>query len=281
MQVFKTIQEVRSWARRRQNASKSIGFVPTMGALHEGHLSLVRCAKQNNDGCIASIFVNPTQFNNAEDLKNYPRTLENDLRKLESAGCDAVFAPDAEQMYSRKPRLQINFGALEEVMEGAFRPGHFNGVALVVSKLFHIVSPARAYFGEKDFQQLAVIRCMTKDLSFDTEIVGVPTVREEDGLAMSSRNLRLTPAERGIAPAVYQSLQACRDHFLKFGQAKEAVAHARALLKRHPEITFEYLELVDAETLQPVAEPDDAAHVQACIAVHLGQVRLIDNISVK
>lgn len=200
MHIFNTISETQQYLKAQQRAGKTIGFVPTMGALHAGHISLIERAKTENDLAVCSIFVNPTQFNNSDDLKKYPRTLERDCEMLRPVGCDVVFAPSAEEMYPSLPQLKMDFGTLETIMEGKFRPGHFNGVGIVVSKLFNIVKPDKAYFGLKDLQQVAVIRRMVQELSFDLEIIPCPTLRETDGLAMSSRNTRLSPEARALAP---------------------------------------------------------------------------------
>jgi pantoate--beta-alanine ligase len=206
MLIFNTISEIQHYLKTQQRAGKKIGFVPTMGALHAGHISLIERAKTENDLVVCSIFVNPTQFNNPDDLKKYPRTLELDCKLLLSSGCDVVFAPSAEEMYPNLPHLRIDFGTFETVMEGKFRPGHFSGVGIVVSKLFNIVKPVKAYFGQKDLQQVAVIRRMVEELSFDLEIIPCPTWRETDGLAMSSRNSRLSAEARTLAPQIYKAL---------------------------------------------------------------------------
>ena len=261
-------------------AGRTIGFVPTMGALHQGHVSLLQIAKAQNDVVICSIFVNPTQFNNADDFTHYPKTLEPDLDKCRAAGCDAVFVPDVNEMYGKPTVLTFNFGPLEAVMEGAHRPGHFNGVATIVSKLFNMVQPTRAYFGQKDLQQFAIIQQLVRDLSFDIELVCCPILREEDGLAMSSRNVRLSAEERQLAPQIYQALLKGKEK-LPAGTIKEAVTAILAHLRQFPEITPEYAEVVNADTLQPVAHVSDARSLAICIAVQLGPVRLIDNVVVE
>lgn len=262
---------------RRQNVR--IGFVPTMGALHQGHLSLIKAAKAQNDVVVCSIFVNPTQFNNAEDYRLYPRLPEADAQMLEEAGCDVLFLPSADEMYADKPRLSFHFGELEQVMEGAHRPGHFNGVATVVSKLFHLVKPHQAFFGQKDLQQFAIIRQLVQDLSFDLDLVCYPIIREEDGLAMSSRNRRLNPAQRAAAPRLYEALQLLKSH-LKASGVESAKEEAVDFLRNYPEIQMEYLEVVDAQTLQPVQSVMGDAQVALCLAAYLGEVRLIDNLLV-
>ena len=262
--------------RSYRESRVSIGFVPTMGALHAGHISLVERCRRENGVAVASIFVNPTQFNDQSDLANYPRTIEEDLCKLSSVGCDFVFVPSVKEMYPEKDTRVFDFGMLDKVMEGAHRPGHFNGVAQIVSKLFDAVQPDRAYFGEKDFQQLAIIRRMVAAMNLPVQIAGCPVVREADGLAMSSRNMRLTPEQRTNAPAIARALFA--------GKKKTGTMSLEELKKwvvdqidGTPCLKTEYFEIVDRETLQPVSQYQGNA-LQGCIAVHAGTVRLIDNI---
>ncbi|GAA4019136.1 pantoate--beta-alanine ligase [Hymenobacter fastidiosus] len=253
-----------------------------MGALHEGHLQLVRAAARENDVVIVSIFVNPTQFNNAEDFRRYPRLPEADAALLAPAGCTVLFLPAVEQMYPKPAMLTFDFGLLERVMEGEHRPGHFNGVATVVSKLFHLSRPHRAYFGQKDLQQVAIIRQLTADLSFDLELTAFPTVREADGLAMSSRNRRLSVADRMLAPRLYGALTLASQMVIDGKPAAAAQQVAVQYLGAEPALTLEYFEVVDAGTLQPLtgrAQPAQA--VALCVAAHLGGVRLIDNIVVE
>lgn len=256
---------------------KSIGFVPTMGALHEGHLSLINKAKSETDLTVCSIFVNPTQFNNSHDLAVYPRTLEADCSLLERVACDVVFAPSADEMYPQMPTMTFDFGDLERVMEGAFRPGHFNGVGIVVSKLFHIVQPDKAFFGQKDLQQCAIVNQLIHNLSFDLEFVVCPTQRETDGLAMSSRNRNLSPEQRSIAPVLYKALQKGGDLLLN-GQSSVQVKQAiEESLGNIQAIELEYFEIANKNTLAPIQEyvPEKTA---LCIAAYLGKTRLIDNI---
>ena len=277
MHYFDTIAALRSFLHTSRT-TQQVGLVPTMGALHDGHLTLIDAARQQADLVLASIFVNPVQFNNPDDLARYPRTLEADLQLLEAAGCDAVFAPSADEMYTEPPLLRLHFGELETFMEGAFRPGHFNGVGIVVAKLFNIVQPDRAFFGQKDLQQVAVVRRLIRDLSFPVELIRCPTVREADGLAMSSRNRNLTPEERELAPALYQALTLAHD-LLAEGQSP---AHAKAAVTGYfatrPGFRLEYIEVANADTLQPVAEVLAPGQTAVCIAAHLGNVRLIDNV---
>ena len=280
MQVIEQGSAIRSIVQALRCSGKSIGFVPTMGALHEGHLQLIRAAALQNDITICSVFVNPTQFNNPDDYKLYPRSLEQDIALLEAVGCQYLFAPTANDMYPEQTLLHFSFGVLEEVMEGAHRPGHFNGVAMVVSKLFHLVQPHRAYFGQKDLQQVAVVRQLVKALSFELEVVCYPTIREESGLAMSSRNKRLDVQQREHAAQLHQALLRSQEQI----GAKSVAAvkdEVRAYLAGVPQLQLEYFEIADPNTLQPVPDLDAAAEVALCIAAHVGPVRLIDNMIVK
>lgn len=277
MQVFHTISSLKVYLSSQRLLGKSIGFVPTMGALHEGHLSLIRTAKTATDIAVCSIFVNPTQFNNPHDLAVYPRTLEADCALLERVDCDVVFAPNAEEMYPQLPNMTFDFGDLERVMEGAFRPGHFNGVGIVVSKLFHLVQPDKAFFGQKDLQQCAIVNRLVKDLSFDLEFVVCPTQREADGLAMSSRNRNLSPEQRSLAPVLYKALQKGKD-LLSNGQSPIQVKHTiEESISNIQGIELEYFEIADKDSLSPIEQfiPNQTA---LCIAAYLGKTRLIDNI---
>lgn len=255
----------------------AVGFVPTMGALHRGHLDLMIKAKQENPVVVVSIFVNPTQFNNPNDLKNYPRTLEQDLEKCREVGVTYVFAPDINEIYPEPDTRKFDFGLLDKVMEGKHRPGHFNGVAQVVSKLFDIVMPNKAYFGQKDFQQLAVIKRMVKDFSYNVDIVSCPTVREPDGLAMSSRNMLLNPDQRKSAPLIARTLFAARNKKTDFN-VKKTIAWVVNEINSDSELKVEYFDIVNAETLESVNEWADSDSIVGCIAVQVGDVRLIDNI---
>ncbi|MBO7469167.1 MAG: pantoate--beta-alanine ligase [Bacteroidales bacterium] len=279
MQVFKFIADLQSFLKAKRDSGLSVGLVPTMGALHEGHLSLIRRAKKENDVAVASVFVNPVQFNNPVDLEKYPRTPEKDVALLESAGCDAVFMPSVEEMYPTKVEDHYDFGAIEHVMEGACRPGHFNGVAIVVRKLFEIVEPDRAYFGEKDFQQQAIIRKLVKDYNLKLEIVPCDIVREKDGLAMSSRNMRLNADERAIAPLIYKVLKET-----VAGYETMSPCEMKALaLKKYSDIKqfdVEYVEIADETTLQSVNDWKDNEHARIFVALQLGPVRLIDNMRI-
>jgi pantoate--beta-alanine ligase len=276
MQVFEQPSSISQFIRAKRLESKKIGLVPTMGALHQGHMSLFELSKKQNDVTIGSIFVNPIQFTNLSDLEKYPRPLEKDLEMLEKIGCDAVFIPSAEAMYPSKPVLNINFGFMEQVMEGKFRPGHFNGVAIVVSKLFHIIDPDHAYFGQKDLQQFLIIQQMVRDLSFQIKLTPCPIVREADGLAMSSRNVRLSPEKRKVAGKLKESLDLAASMIYSQPQA---LIHqkVREFISKYPEFSLEYFEIADYETLAHVKDVKEHKGIALCIAAHLDGVRLIDN----
>ena len=281
MLIYTKTQEIVRFIAKQRESGLKLGFVPTMGALHAGHISLVEKAKRENDLVIVSIFVNPTQFNNPEDLKNYPRTPEDDHRKLKAAGADLLFEPSVDEIYTHglQEGKVIDLGKLEHVLEGAHRPGHFKGVVQVVSRLFEIVQPHKAYFGEKDYQQLAVIRKMTSALHDPIEIIGCETMREESGLAMSSRNLRLSPEERETATQIYKAMKYVRDNHKKLG-ASVALKNAIDTINSHPPLKVEYLEIADAEDLQPIEIADNNKKVRVFAAVFCGKVRLIDNMEI-
>ena len=276
MEVFETKKALVQTLERYRISNISVGFVPTMGALHRGHISLVEQCRKENGITGVSIFVNPTQFNDKSDLAAYPRTLEEDLDKLTSVGCDFVFAPTVEEMYPEEDTRVFDFGMLDKVMEGAYRPGHFNGVAQIVSKLFDVVQPNRAYFGEKDFQQLAIIRRLVAMMNLPVQIVACPIVREADGLAMSSRNVRLTHSQRKNAPTIARTLFACKEKIatMPLDELKKWVVEQ---IDSSPELQTEYFDIVDRNTLQTALQYRENA-LQACIAVHAGLIRLIDNI---
>ncbi len=280
MLIFTTAAELRAYAEQARAAGRRLALVPTMGALHEGHLQLVRAAAQTCDEVIASVFVNPTQFNNLDDLRLYPRLPEQDAAALAPAGCTVLFMPSVAEVYPQPTVLHFDFGPLERVMEGAHRPGHFNGVATVVSKLFHLARPHVAYFGQKDFQQVAIVRQLLADLSFDLELVVFPTVREPDGLAMSSRNQRLSPAGRTMAPLLYQVLQQAAAQIHLGMPPAEIQQHALSAIAQEPQFTPEYFEVADAQSLQPVTSYEAGRPVVLCVAAHLDGVRLIDNVVV-
>lgn len=279
MKIVKTISELRSQLDAARAAGKTIGLVPTMGALHEGHASLVRRSVADNDVTVVCIFLNPTQFNDKRDLERYPRTLEADCQLLTECGATIAFAPSVEEVYPEPDTRQFSYPPTDSVMEGAFRPGHFNGVCQVVSKLFSYVEPTRAYFGEKDFQQIAVIRRMVEDLGFKLEIVPCPVVREETGLALSSRNSLLTDVERRDAAHIYRVLQ-WSTNFAKDHTVEQTRQFVIDCINAHPTLEVEYYSIVDAQTLADVTSWDSAPAVVGCITVYCGQkpIRLIDHI---
>lgn len=283
MFVYKTIRELEEYVAFQHDKGLRVGLVPTMGALHEGHISLVERSVADNDVTVVSVFVNPTQFNNPADLATYPRKEEDDIRLLAHAGADVVFMPAVEEVYGpgpldSRPRREFSLGPVAEVMEGAMRPGHFQGVAEIVSRLFEIVRPDRAYFGEKDFQQIAVIRQMVASEGLKVEIVACPIKRADDGLALSSRNALLTPEQRQVAPEIHSALaysvEYSADHSV---QATHDTVVER--LDSMPHLRVEYFEIVDGRTLQPIDEWDESPWVVGCITCYCGQVRLIDNIT--
>ncbi|MBN2745143.1 MAG: pantoate--beta-alanine ligase [Bacteroidales bacterium] len=280
MEIIRSFLRMQEKTASIKNAGQTIGFVPTMGALHLGHLALLEQSKTENDFSVVSIFVNPTQFNNPEDLINYPRTIDSDLEKLETAGCDFVFLPSVDEMYPTEVVSEKwNFGFLEMVMEGKNRPGHFQGVATVVKRLFEAVPSHKAYFGMKDYQQLLIIKEMVKQLGLDIKIVPVSIVREADGLAMSSRNLRLSAKNRQIAPHIYQTIKQVVT-LAKQLSVEELKQFVNEQINQKPPMVLEYFELADGADLQPVTNIVDHQSVMAFIVVDLGGVRLIDNISI-
>ncbi len=276
--VCPTIAAVREAVRTAREQGKTIGVVPTMGALHEGHASLMRQARAETGYLVVTVFVNPLQFDRPEDLARYPRDLATDVKLCERMGAEAVFAPSAEEMYPGELLTTVEVTGVSDKLEGEFRPGHFKGVATVVAKLLNIVGADRAYFGEKDAQQLAVIQKMAADLNLPSRIVPVATVRERDGLALSSRNRLLTEEQRRVAPALYRALSAARDRIQGGASPGEAREAALAALAATPDIQVQYLEVADAATMQPVERIE--GHVRVAAAVWLGKVRLIDNVLV-
>jgi pantoate--beta-alanine ligase len=280
VELADSIAALRAFLAPLRRAGKTIGLVPTMGALHAGHIELMRQAHRESDAVVVSIFVNPIQFDRQEDLERYPRPMAGDLRVCEQEGVDVVFAPPAAEMYPRPQRSFVEVETLTDTLCGKFRPGHFRGVATVVAKLFHIVEPGRAYFGEKDAQQLAVIRRMVADLNMPLEIVEVPTKREEDGLAISSRNAHLDAGQRRVAPVLYRALAAARDQVAE-GEREAAAVKQQALklLEQQPAVRVEYFEVVDHEEMQPVERIEKPVRIAA--AVWVGETRLIDNVLVE
>lgn len=280
MKVIHTIKDLQAELSVLKAQGKKVGLVPTMGALHAGHASLVKRSVNENEVTVVSVFVNPTQFNDKNDLVKYPRTLDADCKLLEACGATYAFAPSVEEMYPEPDTRQFSYAPLDTVMEGAFRPGHFNGVCQIVSKLFEAVKPHRAYFGEKDFQQLAIIREMVRQMQFDLEIVGCPIVREEDGLALSSRNARLSAEERENALKISQALFKSRT-FAATHTVSETLKFVEDAIAAVPGLRLEYFEIVDGNTLQKVDNWNQTSYVVGCITVFCGDVRLIDNIKYK
>lgn len=280
MKIVKTVTELKAELSALKACGKSVGLVPTMGALHAGHASLVRRSVKDNEVTVVSDFVNPTQFNDKNDLVNYPHQLDADMKLLESCRADYLFAPSVEEMYPEPDTRLFNFPPLDEVMEGVCRPGHFNGVCQIVSKLFMAVEPDRAYFGEKDFQQLAIIRAMVKKLDFKIEIVPCPIVREPDGLALSSRNALMSNEERKNALNISKTLFESRD-FAKSHSVVETQKFVEDSIAAVEGLKLEYFQIVDGNSLQPVADWKDTSYVVGCITVFSGKIRLIDNIKYK
>ena len=280
MQTIHSIKELQACLSEAKNAGKSVGLVPTMGALHEGHASLVRRSVKENDVTVVSIFLNPTQFNDPKDLERYPRTLESDCKLLEQCGAQIAFAPSVSEMYPEPDTRSFSYPPTDSVMEGARRPGHFNGVCQIVSKLFMITEPDRAYFGEKDFQQICVIRRMVADLGFKMDIVPCPVVREASGLAMSSRNSLLTPDEKVLAANIYRVMKESLSQGLS---VRETEAWVTDTLNAIEGLEVEYYSIVNGETLAEVNSWDDAPHIVGCITVYCGHtpIRLIDHIRYK
>ncbi len=277
MLVFKTVREIQTYLKKTQ--SESVGFVATMGALHNGHISLIETSKKQNTLTICSIFVNPKQFNNPEDLMKYPRNIEADLEMLASANCDVVFIPSVEEMYPYQVQREFNFGILSNVMEGLHRPGHFNGVAIVIERFFEILKPDVAYFGEKDFQQLSIVKALVKQLDISVKIVGCPIIREKSGLAMSSRNERLSPNEKEAATEISKSL-----HFVSHNKNNYSVPELKNYflnnIAKNKLLKTEYFEIADGNSLVPIKEWEDSKYCVAFTSVNVGHVRLIDNMTI-
>lgn len=281
MKIFKSKSNLKKYISGKKALEKSIGFVPTMGALHKGHLSLVKRAKKKNDLAVVSIFVNPTQFDNKEDLKKYPQTIDNDIKLLESVNCDAVFIPSVEEIYDNSIVAEkFDFDGLEYQMEGKFRDGHFDGVGTIVKALFEIVMPTTAYFGKKDFQQLQIIKKLVEKTDLPIKIKGRPIFREDDGLAMSSRNARLTKEHREAAPFIYKTLKKAKK---KFGieNANSIIEWVENEFKKHPLLELEYFTIANEVTLKSDEKIDPKSKYRAFIAVYAGEIRLIDNVGFK
>ncbi|MEL7251262.1 MAG: pantoate--beta-alanine ligase [Bacteroidota bacterium] len=281
MYLFKRVDQLRAFLNGGRTNNRTVGFVPTMGALHQGHLSLVERSLAENQVTVASIFVNPTQFNEASDLEKYPRTPGKDLEKLAKVGCTVAFLPEVSDMYppGLDTNLELDFGTLDKTMEGSERPGHFNGVAQVVNRLLEIVTPEYLYMGQKDFQQQLIVREMTRLLQLNTQVVTVPTARENDGLAMSSRNVRLTTAARAQAPTLYQTLQAAKERLTKGEKVADIEHWALSTLQQETELRPEYFSIVDADTLLSLNSAASLPErIVACTAVWAGEIRLIDNL---
>ena len=279
MIITRNIKEINKVIFNKKTPKKRIGFVPTMGALHDGHLSLIKCSSQENDITVVSIFVNPTQFNNKEDLRNYPRNDEKDLKKLKINSCDIVFIPEVDEMYPEEKSIIFDFQGLDKVMEGKYREGHFNGVAQIVSKLFEIVKPDKAYFGKKDFQQAAIINYLNENYlkSLNIEIVTCDIIREEDGLAMSSRNMLLNKDQRAAASLISGTMNLFCNKYNKYS-VKELISKVISEINLSPYLEVEYFDIVDNKTLKKVSEIIPGK-TTACIAVYSGEIRLIDNFS--
>lgn len=282
MKLFRSIVELQNELFEVRKSGKTVGLVPTMGALHEGHASLVKRCVAENGATVVSVFLNPTQFNDKSDLERYPRTLDADCALLEACGADYVFAPSVEEMYPVEDKRQFSYPPVTTVMEGAHRPGHFNGVCQVVSRLFYIVRPNNAYFGEKDWQQIAVVKAMVRHLGLGVKIVECTTIREADGLAKSSRNTLLSPDERNIAPKIYATLKASIE-YAKEHTVKETHDYVVENINATDGLEVEYFSIVDGDTLQDVGSWDESAYVVGCITVYCGKtpIRLIDHITYK
>lgn len=281
MVIFKEIGPLNAYLHHKSAQGLSIGLVPTMGALHQGHLELVKASKKSNSITVCSIFVNPTQFNNSSDLEKYPRTAEQDITVLESIGCDVLFHPEREEMYQRPSTIRFDFGTLDKVFEGEFRPGHFSGVALVVSKLFNIVNPTRAYFGQKDFQQFKIISRLVEELNFNIELICFPTQREQDGLAMSSRNLRLREDERKSALVFYRALRFAKTELQKGTDLISVKDKVSEMCSQETGVRLEYFALADTENLKLLERVKLTTPSILLIAGFVGEIRLIDNMFVE
>jgi pantoate--beta-alanine ligase len=277
MEIFKQITPLKAFLKDLKCQGKSVGLVPTMGALHAGHISLIKACQSQNQVTVSSIFVNPIQFNNQNDLLKYPRNIEKDTLLLKSVGCDVLFNPENTEMYPERSTMNLNFGDLDKIMEGEFRPGHFSGVALVVSKLFNLIQPDHAYFGQKDWQQFAIIKKLTEELNFNIRLHSVPTLREPDGLALSSRNQRLDPEQRQKANVFYKGLLQARADLKEGKNIQEVKKRVRAVVEEYPGVRLEYFELVDSKNLNLLENVEQSKQPIMCVAGYVGDIRLIDN----
>jgi len=278
MEICRTIIEVRNILQKTREAKKSIGLVPTMGALHQGHLKLIEASKKKCDFTVASIFVNPTQFNNPEDLTKYPKTIDEDIIKLTDTGCEALFLPSDEEIYPSPPSLKIKLDNIGEQLEGKFRTGHFDGVGLVVSKLFNIIQPDQAFFGQKDIQQFYIIKALVDQLNFPIQMNMVPTMREPNGLAMSSRNMRLSTEELMEATLIIKTLNKAQERLLSGIDTITVRAEVQKLFAASDRLALEYFEIVNTDDFKPTQQLKDQEKIALCIAAEIGQVRLIDNL---
>ena len=278
MEICRTIIEVRNILQNTREAKKSIGLVPTMGALHQGHLKLIEASKKKCDFTVASIFVNPTQFNNPEDLTKYPKTIDEDIIKLTDTGCDALFLPSDEEIYPSPPSLKIKLDNIGEQLEGKFRTGHFDGVGLVVSKLFNIIQPDQAFFGQKDIQQFYIIKALVDQLNFPIQMNMVPTMREPNGLAMSSRNMRLSTEELMEATLIIKTLNKAQERLISGIDTITVRAEVQKLFAASDRLALEYFEIVNTDDFKPTQQLKDKEKIALCIAAEIGQVRLIDNL---
>lgn len=281
MQIFEQIKPLKAHLLEIKRNKKTIGFVPTMGALHKGHLALVRKSVEENDTTVCSIYINPTQFNNKEDFEKYPKSIKNDIRLLQESECDVTFIPDNTTMYPESSLIQMNFGSLSAELEGRYRPGHFSGVGLIVTKLFNIVNPDNAYFGQKDLQQCLIIKQLVKDLFFDINVKCVPTVREDNGLAMSSRNKRLSGEAREKAADIYKLLKVAKGRLLSDKQVEHVKNFVEEYLIEAEDIDLEYFEVVRLPGFEIVKKIEEKGSYALCIAAHVNGVRLIDNVILK
>ncbi len=278
MEICRTIIEVRSILQNTRDAKKSIGLIPTMGALHKGHLKLVAASKKKCDFTITSIFVNPAQFNNLEDLTKYPKTIDEDIIKLTDAGCDVLFLPSDQEIYPSPPSLKIKLDNIGEELEGKFRIGHFDGVGLVVSKLFNIIQPNHAFFGQKDIQQFYIIKALVDQLNFPITMHMVPTMREPNGLAMSSRNMRLSTEEVMEAALIIKALNKAKERLLSGENTTTVTAEVKNIFSASERLVLEYFEIVNTDDFKPTQQLKDKEKIALCIAAEIGQVRLIDNL---